>query len=110
MNDWYAWVVEQYADILAEIRPDLLRNELCRLSAVMNSMLEGMAPYFGYRRVRMKSLVELDMEVQKIIKIAMLSYPNSFWSNFENIGQPVKEIRIIIYFQIEREVLIGHIL
>ena len=75
--DWYEWVIDGYADLLAEIRPDLDRNELCQLSALVNGMLEGLAPYFGRHRVRKINLKSLDKKTLQAIYTLVKFYPHN---------------------------------
>ena len=67
VNDWYSWVIARLSDVLADLRPDLPRNGLAKLAAMIIAMLDGMAPYFGRRRLIMKSLADFDQVIHREI-------------------------------------------
>lgn len=44
-KSWHSWVVGQYAQLIAELRPDLEKRALQQLATLAYSMLVGLAPY-----------------------------------------------------------------
>lgn len=66
-NQWYEWVTDQYADLIAKIRTDLGENTCHQLAIVIYSMLVGSAPFFGNNRAAPRWSKDIGKRIEESI-------------------------------------------
>ncbi len=66
-NRWYAWVTNQYASLIGEIRTDLDEAQAHHLAMMVYSMLIGSVPYYDPQGPMPKRARNLGREMEKAI-------------------------------------------
>jgi len=66
-NQWYEWVTEKYANLIAEMRPDLDDKNCHQLAIIIYSMLVGSAAFFGGQRAAPQWSKDVDQKIEQII-------------------------------------------
>jgi AcrR family transcriptional regulator len=66
-NDWREWVTERYAELIAELRPDLNMRACRQLAMMAYALMVGSAPYFGESYGGARTTGGLDKRIEEAI-------------------------------------------
>ena len=74
VKSWFEWILDRHAEIVAELRPDLPKNDVYGLAVMVTSMLNGIWPFFGPNRLRQPAFENLEYALNSSMRGLILGY------------------------------------